>query len=153
MKLCKYRILSIMFRWVRVTIVLLTLNIIAIWITPNRKKDMSIIKLILIRWEDNCLTGQKNSWYKTKASQLMNYGILLNLNFMKNGISLFQNNWVEFHHWKLRVACQLIKSFVILYGTKVSYTGDRHHQKMLQMSQMLKMFDEHTPKPETKLKQ
>ena len=35
---------------VRATIVLLLpLNIIAIWITPNRKKDMSIIKLILIR--------------------------------------------------------------------------------------------------------
>ena len=29
--------------------VLLPLSIIAIWITPNRKKDTSIIKLILIR--------------------------------------------------------------------------------------------------------
>ena len=34
---------------VRATIVLLPLNITAIWITPNRKKDMSIKKLVLIR--------------------------------------------------------------------------------------------------------
>ena len=40
MKLCKYRILSIMLHSVRATIVLLPLNIIAIWITPNRKKDV-----------------------------------------------------------------------------------------------------------------
>ena len=155
MKLCKYRILSIMLHSVRATIVFLPLNIIAVLITLNRKKDMSTIKLILIRWEDNLyyLTGPKNLWYKIKVIQLMNYGILLNLKLMKSEISSFQNNWVEFHHGKLRVACQLIKSFVILYGTKVSYTGNRHHQKMLQMSQMLKMSDEHTPKPETKLKQ
>ena len=31
---------------------------------------------------------------------------------------------------KIRVACQLIKSFVILYGAKVNYTSDRYHQKM-----------------------
>ena len=36
---------------------------------------------------------------------------------------LFQNNLVEFHHGKLRVAWQLI-------GTKVSYTGDGYHQKI-----------------------
>ena len=45
-------------------------------------------------------------------------------------ISSFQNNWVEFHHGKLRVACQLIKSYAMLYGTKVSYTSDGYHQKM-----------------------
>ena len=74
---------------VRATIVLLPLNIITIWGTPNRQKDMSIIKLILIRWADNLyyLTGQKNSLYKIKASQLMNYGILLNLQFMKSEIN------------------------------------------------------------------
>ena len=33
------------------------------------------------------LTGQKYSWYKIKASQLMNYEILLNLKFMKSEIS------------------------------------------------------------------
>ena len=132
MKLYKYRILSIMLQLVRVIIVLLTLNIIDIWITPNWNNDMRIIKLILIRWEYNlhCLTGQKNSWYKIKASQSRNYGILLNLKFMKSEISLFQNNWVELHHGKLRVAWQFIKSFVILYGTKVSYTGDGYHQRM-----------------------
>ena len=99
MKLRKYRIFSIMLHSVRATIVLLPLNIIAVWITPNRKKDLPIIKLIFIRWEANLyyLTGQKNSWYKIKVSQLMNYGILLNLKFMKSEISLLQNNWVEFH--------------------------------------------------------
>ena len=129
MKLRKYRIFSIMLHSVRATIVLLPLNIIAVWITPNRKKDLSIIKLILIRWEENLyyLTGQKNSWYKIKASQVMNYGILLNLKFIKSEKSwvkqlsgkqlsgkqlIFQNNWVEFHHGKPRVACQLIISFV-----------------------------------------
>ena len=92
MKLWKYRILSIMIHSVKATIVLLPLNIIAIWITPNRKKDISKIKLILIRWEDK--TGHKNSWYKIKANQLKNYGVLLNLKFMKFEISSFENNWV-----------------------------------------------------------
>ena len=131
MKLCKYWILSIMLHSVRATIVLLPLNIIAIWITSHRKKDISIVKLILIPWEDNLyyLTGQKNSRYKIKGSQinLMNYGILLNLKFMKPEISSFQNNWVEFHHEKIRVAFQSIKSFVKLYGTKVSYAGYGYH--------------------------
>ena len=38
-------------------------HVITIWITPNLKKGMSIIRMILIRWEDNLhyLTGQKNS--------------------------------------------------------------------------------------------
>ena len=40
---------NIMLHSVRATIVLLPLNITAIWITPNRKKDMSIKKLVLIR--------------------------------------------------------------------------------------------------------
>ena len=131
MKLCKYWILSIMLHSVRATIVLLPLNIIAIWITSHRKKDISIVKLILIPWEDNLyyLTGQKNSRYKIKGSQinLMNYGILLNLKFMKPEISSFQNNWVEFHHEKIRVAFQSIKSFIMLYGTKVSYAGYGYH--------------------------
>ena len=110
--------------------VLLPLSIIAIWITPNRKKDMSIIKLILIRWEDNLyyLTGQKNSWYRIKAGQLMNYGVPLNLKFMRSEISSFQTNWVGLRHKKLRVACQLIKSFVMLHGTKVINTGDGYHK-------------------------
>ena len=43
---------------------------------------------------------------------------------------LFENNLVEFRHGKLRVACQLIKSFVMLCGTKVSCTGDGYHQKI-----------------------
>ena len=34
------------------------------------------------------------------------------------------------NHGKLKVACQLIKSFVMLYGTKLSYTGDGYHLKM-----------------------
>ena len=106
----------------RATIVLLTLNIIVNRLLQTKKKHISIIKLILIRWEDNLyyLTGQKISWYKIKASQLRNYGSLLNLKFMKSKISSFQKNWMEFHHGKLRVACQLIKSFVMLYGIKVS---------------------------------
>ena len=40
MKLCKYRILNIMLQSVRAITVLLPLNIIAIWITPNRKEDV-----------------------------------------------------------------------------------------------------------------
>ena len=60
---------------------------------------------------------------------------------------------MEFHYGKLRVACQLIKSFVMPYGRIVSYTCDGYHQKMFEMSEMQKMSDKHTPKPETKLKQ
>ena len=92
------------------------------------KTDFNSMRIILL---DLCyLTGEKTSWNKTKASQWMNYRSLLNQKFMKSEISSFQNNWVEFHHGKLRVACQLIKSFVMLCGTKVSYTGDGYHQKM-----------------------
>ena len=100
-----------MLQLVRVIIVLLTLNIIDTWITPNWNKGMCIIKRILIWWEYNlhCLTGQKNSWYKIKASQLRNYGILLNLKFMKSEISPFQNNWVELHQRQATQAMDIIK--------------------------------------------
>ena len=54
---------------------------------------------------------------------------------------------------KTKGSVQLIKCFVMLYGTKLNYTDDGYHQKLFEMSQMLKMSDKHTPKPETKLKQ
>ena len=87
MKLCKYQILSIMLHSVRAAILVLPLNIFAIWITSNREKGMSIIKLI--QRENNLyyLTRQKNSWYKIKESQLRNYGIVLNLKLLKSEIS------------------------------------------------------------------
>ena len=84
---------------VRATIVLLPLNIIAIWITPNRKKDV---------------------YHKTDFNSMRRPLVL----YSCTEKSMIQN------HGKLRVACQLIKSFVMLYGTKLSYTGDGYHLKM-----------------------
>ena len=48
------------------------------------------------------LTRQKNPLYKIKASQLMNYGILLNLKFVKSKIGLFQKQLSEIPSWKTK---------------------------------------------------
>ena len=128
----KVQILSIMLHLVRPTTVLLPLNIIAIWTTPSCKKDMSIIKLILICWEDMYyLTGQKNSWSKSKQISwwIMEFFSIW-IHEIQNKFIPKQLSGVEFHHGKLRVVCQLIKSFVMLYRTKVSYTGDGYHEQM-----------------------
>ena len=53
------------------------------------------------------LTWQKNSWYKIKSSQSMNYGISLNQKFMSYKMNLFQNKLKECHCGKWIVVSQL----------------------------------------------
>ena len=132
MKLCKYQILSIMLHSVRVTILLLPLNVTAIWITPNRKKNMSIIKLILIGWEDNLhyLTGQKKFMLQNHSKSVDELW-----NSFKSEIHEIWNKFVPkqlrgIPSWKIKGIVPIIKSFVMLYGTRVSYTGNGYYQKM-----------------------
>ena len=79
-------------------------------------------------------------------------------NSFKSEIHEIQNKFVpeqlsRIPSWKTKGSMPIDQVLRDAIRNKLNYTDDGYHQKMFEISQMLKMSDKHTPKPETKIKQ